>query len=390
MCIPRVRHARPRRGRAKGCDSTTRRRFSPGNNPAYLRRIRVSEIAFYQGAPYRTVKMIADEKALRNRLLRALESRNWNGASAQQVHAAIREQVLAEPEFSWAKEPIQTPGTNWLGLILIGLVRIVLFPVLIVWAIYMQFAHELHEPAGKITPNDVSDEQSAQNLRQEDYSCQNQFSQVMEMKPGFARLVTVKAFFLLTRALVAVLFVHGKLLGIPTIHFARWIMLDNNKRMLFFSNFDGSWRQYHGDFIDKSGWGLNGIFGNTRLFPRIWYLLLRGAYDELHFLGWSRSTKIPTQVWFAASVDQSIKNINDNTLIRNDLNSEFWIFRHHKVQKLLDAKLRQFDAKLGLPDFRVTWEYARPSRMPMLGGRGATLALLGGAALLAIWFSRGR
>src|SRR5436309_12197967 len=38
--------------------------FSHGENAAYLRKIQVSEAAFYQGSPGRTVKTIAQEKAL--------------------------------------------------------------------------------------------------------------------------------------------------------------------------------------------------------------------------------------------------------------------------------------------------------------------------------------
>jgi hypothetical protein len=293
--------------------------FSPGANAAYLKSIRIREAAFYQGSPGRTVKTIAGEKALRSRLVREVEAGQWSGQSARQIHEALQKQVLSEENFAWAKEQLATPGINWLVLILGGIALVAISPLLVIWAIYMQFFHELRETPGTITPNDVSDAQSAAYVGEEDFSYQNQFSQIMELKAGWARLLTVKALLLLTRALSAVLFVHGKLMGIPTIHFARWAFLDNNRRMLFFSNFDGSWRQYLGDFIDKSGWGLNGIFGNTQTFPRIWFLLLKGAYDEMHFLGWSRSTQIPTQVWFAATVDQSIKNINDNTLIRNDL-----------------------------------------------------------------------
>jgi hypothetical protein len=55
----------------------------------------------------------------------------------------------------------------------------------------------------------------------------------------------------------------------------------------------------------------------------------------MHFLGWSRSTQIPTQVWYAASLDQSIKNVNDNTLTRNDLGRE-----------LSERRAQQFLARL--------------------------------------------
>lgn len=185
-----------------------------------------------------------------------------------------------------------------------------LIPFLL-WAVYMQLFHELRDAPGTTTPNQVPDGVIDGNVCEEDFVFQNQFSQIMLMKPGRARLFTLKLFFFVTRVLIRLFFVEGKLMGIPTIHFARWVLLDGNKRLLFFSNFDGSSTQYLGDFIDESGWGLNAIFGNTQLFPRIWFLVFRGAYDEMHFLGWSRSTQIPTQVWYYADaqVTQSIRNI---------------------------------------------------------------------------------
>jgi len=145
---------------------------------------------------------------------------------------------------------------------------------------------------------------------------QNQFSQLVTMKPGPARLFTYKAMMLLARNLIRYLFVEGKLMGIPTIHFARWVLFDDNKRVIFFSNFDGSWQQYLGDFIDKSGWGLTGIFSNTKLFPKTRFLLTGGAYDEEHFLAWSRNSEIPTQIWYNAYPHLSIKNVNNNSRIR--------------------------------------------------------------------------
>jgi len=95
--------------------------------------------------------------------------------------------------------------------------------------------------------------------------------------------------------------------------------MDGQKRMLFFSNFDGSWQQYLGDFIDKSGWGLTGIWSNTENFPRTRFLFTGGAYDEEHFLAWSRYYQIPTAVWYCAYPHLSIKNVMNNTFIRNEL-----------------------------------------------------------------------
>ncbi|MEO1290563.1 MAG: hypothetical protein AAFV93_22695, partial [Chloroflexota bacterium] len=47
---------------------------------------------------------------------------------------------------------------------------------------------------------------------------------------------------------------------IPTIHFGRWLMIDNGKRMLFLSNYDGNWQTYIGDFVDKSATGLDAFW----------------------------------------------------------------------------------------------------------------------------------
>ena len=296
--------------------------YRPDDKVGYLQSVRKKEAAVYQGAPGRTVPAIAQEKALRARLAQLVGARKWDGMSAHDIHAALRKQVLAEPAFAWAKDRLSTPGVHYLALALLALPALVFALVfLLPWAVYMQFAHELWDEPGETTPNAVPDGLINENVRGEDFSDQNQFSQVMRMKPGRARWFTVHLMFFLTRVLVRLLFVRGKLMGIPTIHFARWVQLDRD-RLLFFSNFDGSWTQYLGDFIDKSGWGLNAVFGNTTTFPRIWFLFFRGAYDEMHFLGWSRSTQVPTQVWYAGERDQSIQNINANTAVRNALNRD--------------------------------------------------------------------
>ena len=48
-------------------------------------------------------------------------------------------------------------------------------------------------------------------------------------------------------------------------------------------------------------------------------LVFKGAYDEQKFLAWARYTQIQTQIWYADDTSQSIKNVNNNTHIRNEL-----------------------------------------------------------------------
>ncbi len=293
--------------------------YSSSDRMGYFRKIRVKEMAFYQGSPGRSVKTIAQEKALHEKLLALKNEGHWEGQSAISVHRQLQQAVFSDVGFAWAKERIQTPGINWPALVLFGLVMLPLLPVLILWAIYIQIFFERHDKPLGLSRNQLDDDHITRMQLDEDFTFQNQFSQIIDMKEGKSRLITVNVLYLLTRILINIFFVKGNLMGIPTIHFARWVMVNDNKRMLFFSNFDGSWTQYLGDFIDKSGWGLTGIFGNTKTFPRSFLLILKGAYDQQKFLAWSRNTQIATQFWYVDDASLSIKNINHNTLIRNAL-----------------------------------------------------------------------
>lgn len=309
--------------------------YNPHSKVEFLVKTRIKEAAFYQGSPGRTVVEIAREKALHQELFNQIRAGNWEGKSARQIHEILQTKVLAMPQFAWAKEKVKVPRINILGLIVCFTVLLVLSPILILWAVYIQVFHENFDKPLNETPNQLDDKHINDMQADEDYEFQNQFSQIINMKPGKARLITVNGLYLLTRVLIKLMFVKGKLMGIPTIHFARWIQVNNKRRMLFFSNFDGSWTQYLGDFIDKSGWGLTGIFGNTEGFPRSLFLIFKGAYDERHFLAWSRKWQIKTQFWYAADTSQSIKNINNNTLIRNELS-----------QSLSESKAKIFLARI--------------------------------------------
>ena len=204
-------------------------------------------------------------------------------------------------------------------MVFLGLILLILLPFIIIWVLIINFFLEPGDKPLGLTPSQVDEAHIKKLEEYEDLENQNQFTQVLIMKPGKMRLITLLGLMLFAKALIKNLFVNGKLMGIPTIHFARWVMIDNQKRMLFFSNFDGSWQQYLGDFIDKSGWGLTGIWSNTQKFPRTKFLFAAGAYDEEHFLAWSRYFQIPTSVWYCAYPHLSIKNVINNSYLRNEL-----------------------------------------------------------------------
>ena len=285
----------------------------------YLKQWRIGTSAFYVGAPGRSLQQIEQENNLRNYIWSFVTKNKWDGKSAREIHHAIRNEVDSKPEFTWSKQKIKVPGIQWLPLIAYGFLIIAVLPFMILWILYIFLFHELRDKYKPTTLSQIPDSLVSKLEKDEDLFPQNQFTQVVVMKPGIVRQLNFRIWMLRTKVLASYMFVKGKLLNIPTIHFARWVLFDNKKHVLFFSNFDGSWQQYLGDFIDQSGWGLSGIFSNTVNFPATRFMVTGGAYDEEHFLAWSRSTQIPTNVWYSAYPHLSIKNINNNTKIRNEL-----------------------------------------------------------------------
>lgn len=285
----------------------------------YLLKWKVKTDAFYVGAPGRSLRQIQQEDQLHKFIRNFLTGKNWDGMNALQIKNEIKNEVFKKPEFEWAKKSQPVKKTNWFGLIVMGLVILILSPLIIIWILIVHFFYEKREKSFYGKRSQLNDDLVRRLEKDEDLINQNQFTQVLVVKPGKVRLITVLLQMLFARTLIKNLFVKGELMGIPTIHFARWVLFDDNKHMMFFSNFDGSWNQYLCDFIDKSGWGLTGIFSNTIDFPKTKFLFTEGAYDEEHFLAWSRGTQILTQVWYSAYHDLSIKNISNNTSIRNDL-----------------------------------------------------------------------
>lgn len=143
----------------------------------------------------------------------------------------------------------------------------------------------------------------------EDQIVQNQFTSVVEVKPGFLRLYLLKAVLSIVGFAGDYLFYKGKLGSIPTIHFARWVLIDNGRRLMFLSNFDGSWESYLGDFVDKAARGLTAIWSNTKDFPRSFLLVGKGARDERRFKAVARLNQVYTNVWYSAYPELTVTNI---------------------------------------------------------------------------------
>jgi hypothetical protein len=155
----------------------------------------------------------------------------------------------------------------------------------------------------------------------EDHDVSNQFSAIGSLKPGRVRLATTMLVLLVIDYAARHVYTRGGLARVRTIHFARWVYLNNRERILFLSNYDGSHEGYMDDFINKVGFGLNVVFSNGIDYPRTNWLLLDGCADERKFKNYQRRHQIPTQVWYKAYPGLTAVDLERNVRIRQGLDS---------------------------------------------------------------------
>lgn len=153
--------------------------------------------------------------------------------------------------------------------------------------------------------------------RLEDHDVTNQFSAFGDIKPQAFRRYAVRFLLWLLDYTTRHIYNRGFLTRVQTIHFARWVMLDDNKRVFFASNYDGSLESYMDDFINKVAWGLNLVFSNGVGYPGTRWLIKDGAEREQEFKRFLRRKQLPTEVWYKAYPGLTAFDLARNSRIRH-------------------------------------------------------------------------
>ncbi len=136
-----------------------------------------------------------------------------------------------------------------------------------------------------------------------------------------------------------VFFTQGWLGNAPGIHFGHWHIIDNGRRFLFCSNYDGNFGGYLDDFINGAAVGttlawrwtelhprapaLEGQPGiaNARSFPPTRFVVFRGVKCELKFKSYARDSMLPHLYHFDAC-NRTVDQINLATGLRDALFGE--------------------------------------------------------------------
>lgn len=291
--------------------------------------------AFYTG--YRGVprSAVVNARATHDAIRRELDTtdRLTLGRLARgELSAWLRDRIAArDPSLDLSPDgpagPERDDEARWLaGKLALGAAVLVLSPLLIPAALVWYLVLRHHEERDIATAYARPAAFDPEVRRIEDHIVQNQMTHVVDIKPGWFRLATLWLVLHAIDLLVRVYWVRGELGGIVTIHFARWVIVRDRRpvprrrhRLVFFSNYDGSWESYLGEFIDRAASGLTAVWSNTVGFPATRHLLLAGARDEESFKQWTREHQQPTQVWWSGVPDATVQNVRDDLAIRRQL-----------------------------------------------------------------------
>ncbi len=290
----------------------------------WMRARNVEEAANYVHTRGRTVLQVQEEEALRQALaaeLPRLVARHGLD-DVPRLHAELVAFVRAEqkagrltltPE---APTPTGRRLAHWAEKIGVPLVLLAISPLVLLALPFLLIRLRQHERSDPEFLPRPDQERIAHLGRFEDLDVTNPFSAVGNLKPGPFRRNAAIVFLYLLNWSARHIFGRGYLTRVQTIHFARWVFLDDKRRMLFASNYDGSLESYMDDFINKVAWGLNLVFSNGAGYPSTRFLLKGGAEHEDKFKRFLRNRQQPTEVWYKAYPGLTAFDLTENHRLR--------------------------------------------------------------------------
>lgn len=126
----------------------------------------------------------------------------------------------------------------------------------------------------------------------EDRGAQNELTLLMDIpETALARLRVALA---LIDLYARYLSPPGSLVGISTIHFVRWMIVDDGRRLLMASDYDGSWESYIDEFAVMIWSGLEAIWQDCVGFPE------QGARDVFDFKRFLHLSRVHCQAFYSA------------------------------------------------------------------------------------------
>ena len=302
--------------------------FTPDANLfAWITAHNLSPATAYVNWIGRTARQVGEEAALHDALVSYVEQNASALGEMQpaQIHSTLKQYVRSEQQ--GGRLQLTPPGRTPLGwkiqdlihLIGVPLLLLLLSPLLLIYLPFFLILLRSHEKSDPQIAPRVNSAHADQLALLEDHDVTNQFTVIGTLKPGWFRRSTLVFVLWVVNYTAKHYYKRGRLARVSTIHFARWVFIDDKKRLVFASNYDGSLEGYMDDFINKVGFGLNLVFGNGVGYPRTNWLILDGAKDEQKFEYVLRRHELPTDVWYNAHPGLTALDRQRNSMIRDGL-----------------------------------------------------------------------
>lgn len=291
---------------------------------AWMLKRNVSPAANYINWIGRTVNQIHEEATLHSELQRQLKKQLAQDyqLSLRELHQSLRNHVLSQIDKGHlaltpaAKTPWLWRIKNFIHMLGVPIILLALAPiVLLLSPLYFMELRRLEriDPESKVMPDRTKLEELS---LAEDQLVTNQFSAFGDVKPGLFRRYTIVVLLFLLNYAARHIYRRGYLTRVRSIHFARWVLLDDKKRVFFASNYDSSLESYMDDFINKVAWGLNLVFSNGVGYPATRWLLKGGAEQEQRFKRYLGRRRLHSNVWYKAYPDLTNMDLARNAKIR--------------------------------------------------------------------------
>jgi hypothetical protein len=293
---------------------------------AYLRRHSLPAAAFFVGLPGQTVASIRNAIEVREEINRFLDAETAKNSIRGLSPFEIRDRIVAHLKHDSEVKPEIPPATfssyRWIAqrntilAYLVGLViGVILLPLLVIWILAIRYL-EVHEQKMAPQPDPPVDERT---YAMEDLISQNHLATIGIVKDNPIRRFTVLAAVAIVGIMFQRILLRGGFGGVMTLHFAHVVWLDEGRRILLLTGYDGSALEYLGNFTDTAGFYLNGAYGNVRNYPACKWMIGRGAASADGFAKWARQHMQYTPVFYSAYPQETVLNLMKDLEIRDHL-----------------------------------------------------------------------
>ena len=288
---------------------------------SWLHANTVRSIAFYINWRGRTVVQSREEAALHEVLREELAA--LPAAPPRETKRALREAVARRGVTLTPEAP--TSIGRWIAtlvdLIVVPIILLLMTPLLVLLAPLLAIKLRRLEKANPMIAPRRTPALMEELSRYEDHDITNPFGAMGSVQPGLFRRWSASYILWLVDWAGRHITTRGKLARVRTIHCARWIFLDDKKRMYFASDYDGSHEAYMDDFVNKVAFGLNLTFAPAIGIPKTRWLLWGGANRERDWKNFLRRHELPTPVWYKAYPKLTCQDLARNGRIRKGLES---------------------------------------------------------------------